>query len=120
MAIITTHLCLVSKQATPNLTPLLDRKFQPDTVVLLVSPDMHQQAGWLEEHVYHVLRKILSKTISKKFRICKEVSKFIMFPVAVIMNWMSFFVIGSASNSLCKYKEQMISEKNLSQLFRNQ
>ena len=69
MAIITTHLCLVSKQATPNLTPLLDRKFQPDTVVLLVSPDMHQQAGWLEDVLKPTGKKVTRWTIDNPWDI---------------------------------------------------
>lgn len=35
-----THVCLVSAQATPNLTPALDESFAPQRVVLVVSPDM--------------------------------------------------------------------------------
>lgn len=42
-----THLCLVSGQATPNLTPALDPQTRPARVVLLVSPDMRQRAVWL-------------------------------------------------------------------------
>ncbi|HIE55573.1 MAG TPA: DUF1887 family protein, partial [Chromatiaceae bacterium] len=44
-----THLCLVSAQPTPNLTPLLDERTAPARVMLLVSPDMRRQAQWLEE-----------------------------------------------------------------------
>lgn len=43
-----THLCLVSAQATPNLTPLLDPATAPRRVILLVSPDMAARAQWLE------------------------------------------------------------------------
>lgn len=43
------HLCLVSQQATPNLTPLLDLAFRPRRVVMVVTPDMRQRARWLEE-----------------------------------------------------------------------
>lgn len=42
-----THLCLVSGQATPNLTPALDPRTRPARVVLLVSPDMGRRAVWL-------------------------------------------------------------------------
>ena len=35
-----THVCLVSAQATPNLTPLLDATLKPRRVVLVTSPDM--------------------------------------------------------------------------------
>lgn len=42
------HLILVSAQAVPNLTPLMDDAVKPQTVILLVSPDMEQRASWLE------------------------------------------------------------------------
>jgi hypothetical protein len=45
----TTHLCLVSAQPTPNLTPALDPEVRPARIILLVSPDMGQRADWLEE-----------------------------------------------------------------------
>lgn len=45
---IHTHLCLVSAQATPNLTPVLDPAVAPRRVLLLVSPDMGDRARWLE------------------------------------------------------------------------
>lgn len=44
-----THLCLVSAQATPNLTPILDPDFSPRRVVLAVSPDMQKRAEWLAD-----------------------------------------------------------------------
>ncbi len=44
-----THLCLVSNQPVPNLTPVLDRRFAPRRVVLLVSPAMRQHAEWLRQ-----------------------------------------------------------------------
>ncbi|MEY6433625.1 DUF1887 family CARF protein [Thioalkalicoccus limnaeus] len=43
-----THLCLVSAQPTPNLTPVLDPAVAPRRVILLVSPDMVRRADWLE------------------------------------------------------------------------
>ena len=43
-----THLCLVSAQPVPNLTPLLDQRTAPRRVILLVSPTMEQRADWLE------------------------------------------------------------------------
>lgn len=46
-----THLCLVSAQATPNLTPLLDPAFAPRRVAMLVSADMRERAGWLADVV---------------------------------------------------------------------
>lgn len=39
-----THVCLVSAQATPNLTPALDADFAPKNIVLLVSKDMERRA----------------------------------------------------------------------------
>ena len=45
---VLTQLCLVSAQATPNLTPALDPATRPGRVILLVSPDMQSKADWLE------------------------------------------------------------------------
>lgn len=45
---ITTHLILVSVQAVPNITPVLDDSFKPKHVVMLVSADMDIRADWLE------------------------------------------------------------------------
>lgn len=42
------HVCLVSSQATPNLTPVVDPDFRPDEVILVTSPDMERQANWLQ------------------------------------------------------------------------
>ncbi len=44
-----THLCLVSAQPTPNLTPVLDPATRPRQVVLLVSRDMEKRAAWLAQ-----------------------------------------------------------------------
>jgi hypothetical protein len=46
---IDTHLILVSAQAVPNITPVMDERFKPKNVVLLVSPDMANRAEWLEQ-----------------------------------------------------------------------
>lgn len=46
---VTTHLYLVSAQATPNLTPALDPATRPKRAILLVSPGMERRADWLEE-----------------------------------------------------------------------
>ena len=43
-----THLCLVSSQPTPNLTPVLDNDIAPRRVILLVSHSMTKQADWLK------------------------------------------------------------------------
>lgn len=42
-----THICLVSAQATPNLTPTLDETLKPKQVVMVTSPDMQRQADYL-------------------------------------------------------------------------
>ncbi len=44
-----THFCMVSQQAAPNLLPLLDETMKPEKVVLLVTPEMQKQAGYLEQ-----------------------------------------------------------------------
>lgn len=43
------HFCMVSQQAAPNLLPLLDSEMKPEKVVLLVTPQMQQQADYLEQ-----------------------------------------------------------------------
>ncbi len=45
------HLCLVSGQAVPNITPLRDRKLKPREVILLVSPGMTERAEWLKRAI---------------------------------------------------------------------
>ncbi len=42
------HVCLVSDQPIPNLTPLLDPEFRPQRAVLVVSDRMRTQAEWIE------------------------------------------------------------------------
>jgi hypothetical protein len=42
------HLILVSAQAVPNITPVLDDNFKPEKVIMLVSSDMRRRADWLE------------------------------------------------------------------------
>ena len=42
------HLVLISAQAVPNITPILDERFRPSEVVMLVSKDMEQRANQLE------------------------------------------------------------------------
>lgn len=42
------HVCLVSGQPTPNLTPILASEWKPERVVLIVSPQQTQQAQWLK------------------------------------------------------------------------
>ncbi len=43
------QLCLVSQQATPNVTPVLDAGMKPQRLTLLVSPDMQAQAKALQQ-----------------------------------------------------------------------
>lgn len=43
-----THICLVSKQATPSLLPAIDAVLRPERMVLVVSPDMKNEAAALE------------------------------------------------------------------------
>ena len=38
------HVCLVSNQPTPNFVPVLSPEFRPQEVVLVVTPQMAQQA----------------------------------------------------------------------------
>ncbi len=45
----TIHLCLISAQATPNLTPLMDPSTRPAEVIFLVSKEMETRADWLEQ-----------------------------------------------------------------------
>ena len=39
------HVCMVSAQPTPNLTPVLDKRTRPERVILLVSDDIKKRAG---------------------------------------------------------------------------
>ncbi|WP_243389205.1 Card1-like endonuclease domain-containing protein [Conservatibacter flavescens] len=43
------HVCLISGQAAPNLLPILDNKFKPKKAIFLVSPQMKNQANYLEK-----------------------------------------------------------------------
>lgn len=45
------HVCMVSGQAAPNLLPLLDAEMKPKKIILLVTPQMEQKAGFLKEVV---------------------------------------------------------------------
>ncbi len=42
------HLVLISDQAVPNITPILDERFKPKQVIMLVSKDKQKQAQQLE------------------------------------------------------------------------
>ena len=43
-----THVILISAQAVPNLTPLMDDAVKPEQVIMVVSPDMEERADWLK------------------------------------------------------------------------
>lgn len=43
------HLVLISAQAVPNITPILDDRFRPQKVIMLVSQDMDLRADQLEK-----------------------------------------------------------------------
>ncbi len=45
---MTYHVVLVSKQTIPNISPTLDKRYKPETVIMLVSKDMQDEAGYLE------------------------------------------------------------------------
>jgi hypothetical protein len=42
------HVCLISDQATPNFVPVLDSRFRPREVILVVSPQMRAKAACLQ------------------------------------------------------------------------
>ncbi len=45
----TIHVVLISAQAVPNISPILDQRFRPDEVIMLVSEGMRRQANQLEQ-----------------------------------------------------------------------
>lgn len=45
---ITTHLILVSAQPVPNITPVLDERFTPQRIIMLVTPGMEARSQALE------------------------------------------------------------------------
>ena len=46
-----THFCLISHELLPNLLPVLDPLLRPDKVVMAVSDQMLERAGWLEKEL---------------------------------------------------------------------
>jgi len=46
---IKTQLVLISEQAVPNIAPILDERFKPEQVIMLVSEDMLEQSEFLEK-----------------------------------------------------------------------
>lgn len=42
------HICLISAQAAANLLPALDDTLRPDKILMVISPAMKKQAGYLE------------------------------------------------------------------------
>ncbi len=80
---MTTHICLVSAQAAPNLLPALDPELKPDEVVLLVSQKMNTNAAALtsvfkelgirtalvaleDEHSYAAIETVLLKVAEER------------------------------------------------------
>ncbi|BFU59583.1 MULTISPECIES: Card1-like endonuclease domain-containing protein [Rodentibacter] len=49
MAYFDIQVCLISGQAAPNLLPILDPQFKPKEAIFLVSPQMKNQANYLEK-----------------------------------------------------------------------
>ena len=43
------HFCLAFDPLAANITPVLDRRFRPQEVVILSCPERQEQAGWLEQ-----------------------------------------------------------------------
>lgn len=44
-----THFCLAFDPSITNITPVLDSRFRPGEVILLVCPERYQQAKWLKD-----------------------------------------------------------------------
>ena len=66
-----THVCLVSDQAIPNITPVLDKRYAPERVVLIVSgKKMQVKAGGLKNvFVRHDIKGISERIANLlKFR----------------------------------------------------
>ncbi len=45
----TIHLVLISAQGIANITPVLDQRFQPDQIIMLVPMNMQNRANYLEQ-----------------------------------------------------------------------
>jgi Card1-like endonuclease family protein len=43
------HFCLAFDPVIANITPILDTRFRPEEVILLVCPERQQQAKWLQD-----------------------------------------------------------------------
>lgn len=61
------HVCLVSAQAAPNLLPVLDYKFKPKEILLLVSKPMKQRAEYLENTFKKLNIKVTTQNITDEF-----------------------------------------------------
>lgn len=57
------HVCLVSEQATPNFIPVLDSRFRPREVVLVVSPQMRERARWLRQVLVRRVARVTEHAI---------------------------------------------------------
>lgn len=61
-----THVCLVSEQPLPNLTPALDNQFGADRVILLESPHMQPRATNLANVLGRHGRQVVRQTIDDR------------------------------------------------------
>jgi hypothetical protein len=58
------HVCLVSEQATPNFIPVLDERFRPREVILVVSPQMRERASWLKGALARRVERVTEHVIA--------------------------------------------------------
>ncbi len=58
-----TQVCLVSAQAAPNLLPLLDEQLKPREVILLVTEQMKDRAGYLQKVITPLGIKVTQQAI---------------------------------------------------------
>lgn len=58
------HVCLVSEQATPNFIPVLDARFRPREVILVVSPQMRERATWLKKALARRVERVTEHVIA--------------------------------------------------------
>ncbi len=75
-----THFCLVSKQATPNLAPVLAAEFRPKKVILYVSSQMSREAD------------SLAKVIKKYGIACEQMRADDAYDIGVIQNQLFTFL----------------------------
>lgn len=63
------HVCLVSEQATPNFIPVLDTRFRPREVILVVSPQMQARANWLKDSLARRVERVSEHVIEDAWNI---------------------------------------------------